>query len=322
MTGKFGKKGIPKKLENRSMFFTDWEGPWILTDFALELSMAIFNNQRFFRNLSNYDDYLAYEVKRDGYEAGYTLKLLAPFLAAAGVKNKDVERIAEQTARFVPDAEKTMKSLQESFKPVVISTSYIQYLKKTAEMIGVKGELHGTEVDFDSIDFKENLLEMVDLIASLDGEELYRTLDELFSKKEVAEILDSVKAVGAGEKAEIVREYCERFGIEFPVVVGDSISDYKMFDVARELGGVAVAFNGNEYALKHADVAIVSSTAMSEAAVIELFLTEGDRAYSKLSNLALPETEIYIIVNSDFKTVLEKSKRMRVKLRGLAGELG
>ncbi|MBO8179940.1 MAG: hypothetical protein H0Z19_05585 [Archaeoglobus sp.] len=308
------------------MFFTDWEGPWILTDFALELCMAVFNNARFFGNLSEYDDYLAYEVKKEGYEAGYTLKLLTPFLAAAEIKNRDVERIAELSARFVPDAEKAMARLQEKWKPVVISTSYTQYLKKTAEMIGVKGDLHGTEVDFDSISLPENLkkelLDMIDVIASLNGEELFRELDRLFSRQDVKEIVESVKAIGAGEKAEIMRNYCESMGIDFPVVVGDSISDYKMFEVARSMGGVAIAFNGNEYALKHADIAIISSTAMSEAEVIGLFMEKREKAFEMLSNISIPETEIYIMENSDFAEVLEKSKRMRVRLRGLAGELG
>jgi len=308
------------------MFFTDWEGPWILTDFALELCMAVFNNARFFSNLSEYDDYLAYEVKKEGYEAGYTLKFLTPFLAAAEIKNRDVERIAELSARFVPDAEKAMARLQEKWKPVVISTSYTQYLKKTAEMIGVKSDLHGTEVDFDSIRLPENLkkelLDMIDVIASLSREELFRELDRLFSRQDVKEVVESVKAIGAGEKAEIVKSYCESMGIDFPVVVGDSISDYKMFEVARSMGGVAIAFNGNEYALKHADVAIISPTAMSEAEVIELFMEKREKAFDMLSNVSIPETEIYIMENSDFAEVLEKSKRMRVRLRGLAGELG
>jgi len=308
------------------MFFTDWEGPWILTDFALELCMAVFNNARFFSNLSEYDDYLAYEVKRGGYEAGYTLKLLTPFLAAAGIKNRDVERIAKLSARFVPDAERAMARLQERWTAVVISTSYTQYLKKTAEMIGLKGNLHGTEVDFDSISLPESLrkelLNMVDVIASLSGEELFRELDSLFSHEAIKGVVESVKAIGAGEKAEIVKIYCESKGIDFPVVVGDSISDYKMFEVARSIGGVAIAFNGNEYALKHADVAVISSTAISEAEVIELFMEKREKAFDILSKISIPETEIYIIENSDFAEVLEKSKRMRVRLRGLAGELG
>ncbi len=113
-------------------FFTDWEGPWILTDFALELTMAAFNNERFFRNLSAYDDYLAYDVKREGYEAGYTMKLLAPFISAAGFRNSDLELIARQTAKFVPHAKEAMNFLKKRWTPVIISTSYMQYLKITA----------------------------------------------------------------------------------------------------------------------------------------------------------------------------------------------
>lgn len=309
------------------MFFTDWEGPWILTDFALELSMAVFNNERFFSNLSLYDDYLAYEVKREGYEAGYTLKLLAPFLAAANVSNEEVRRIARLTAKFVPDAERAMAKLSS---PVVISTSYMQYLEITTSAIGVKGHIHGTEVDFDALrellspDARKMLLSMIDRIASLRGEELFATLDELFSDREVMSIMERVKAVGAGEKAKILREYCERYEIDTPIAVGDSISDYKMFEEARKLGGVAVAFNGNEYALKHADIAIVSPTAMSEAIVVEHLLNRGKEAISSLPDLSksLPETEIYIMADSDFEEVLEKSRRMRVRLRGLAGKLG
>ncbi len=112
-------------------------------------------------------------------------------------------------------------------------------------MIGVKGELHGTEVDFDSLviseGLREELLSMVDVIASLSGAELFRKLDELFSRDEIQKIVESVKAVGAGEKAKVVKNYCESKGIDFPVVVGDSISDYKMFEAARDAGGVAIA---------------------------------------------------------------------------------
>ncbi|WP_202319147.1 haloacid dehalogenase-like hydrolase [Archaeoglobus neptunius] len=309
------------------MFFTDWEGPWILTDFALELTMAVFNNERFFRNLSLYDDYLAYEVKKEGYEAGYTVKLLVPFIAAADITEARLANIAELTAKFVPDASEAMRRLQKMWKPVVISTSYRQYLEETASMIGVEGYLHGTDVSFDRIkissELRSYLISTVDKIAGLKGEELFRFLDDLFSTPEIEEIVSSVRAVGAGEKAEILRCYCEEYSIEFPVAIGDSISDYKMFEVARKLGGVAVAFNGNEYALKHADIAIVSSTAMSEAAVVELLLRRGmvDSAIHSAC-AGLRETEIYIMSDSDYREVLEKSKRMRVRLRGFAGELG
>ncbi len=314
------------------IIFTDWEGPWTLTDFALELSMAAFNNDRFFKKLSLYDDYLAYCVKKPGYEAGYTMKLLAPFIAAAGFGNEDVTKIAEMTATFVPDAKPAMKRLKKTAIPVVISTSYVHYLNVTAKMLGIEKNLYGSFVDFDTLDvssYKDELLKSVDVIASLEGEELYSYLDRLFSKLE--HVLDDIKAVGAGEKAKIVKEYCENFKIESPIVIGDSISDYKMFELAREKGGVAIAFNGNEYALKHADIAIVSETALAEVVCVEVVLKGGIEALKRLEDyipseilkeLSNKSFEIFLIEECDFEEVLRKSKKMRVFLRGVAGELG
>ncbi len=314
------------------MIFTDWEGPWTLTDFALELSMAVFNNERFFKNLSLYDDYLAYYARKPGYEAGYTMKLLAPFIAAAGLGNEDVKKIAEMTATFVPDARSAMESLKKIAVPVVISTSYVHYLNVSARMLGIEENLHGSYVDFDALDvseYKDELLGSVDVIASLEGEELYSYLDKLFSKLD--HVLEKVKAVGAGEKARIVEEYCENFGIESPVVIGDSISDYKMFKLAKKRGGVAIAFNGNEYALKHADIAIVSETAFAEVACVEAVLRGGVEALKKLDNyvsdaimerLSGRRFKVYILDECDLEEVLRESKKMRVFLRGAAGELG
>ncbi len=316
------------------MFFTDWEGPWILTDFAFELTAAIFNNDRFFKNLSIYDDYLAYEVKREGYEAGYTLKLLVPFLAAAGVRNEDLAKIARDLAHFVPDSKFAMNFLQKRWRPIVISTSYLQYLKTTAHILGVDGDLHGTEIDFDSVeideDLKKDILDSVDVIASLVGDELYLYLDEFFKRKEIKKLMDDIHAIGAGEKARILQDYCRKYEIDCPVAVGDSISDYKMFESARKSGGVAVAFNGNRYAIEHADIAVVSDSAVSEAAVVFLIKVFGIDKVKRFENL--PEklkklldrtnTEIFIVREHDVDEVVAKSQKMRVKLRGEAGKLG
>ncbi len=302
------------------MFFTDWEGPWILTDFAYELCMAVFNNDRFFRNLSEYDDYLAYELKKPDYEAGYTVKLIVPFLAAAGIKNDFVRMLAEKSARFVPRAKEAMDLLKKKHTPVVISTSYSIYLETTAALLGLKTHLHGSNIDFDKISLENtlNLLEKIDEIASLRNQELYEKLDELFSTPEVANMIKNLHTIGAAEKAKILEDYCNKFDIDFPVAIGDSISDYKMFEMAKKLGGVAIAFNGNEYAIKSADVAIISENALIEATVIEKLLENKNLDVLK----DLKSQRVYFVEDCDLNEIIEKSKRMRVKLRGVAGELG
>ncbi|MET1124988.1 MAG: hypothetical protein ABWW66_07000 [Archaeoglobaceae archaeon] len=305
------------------MFFTDWEGPWILNDFAYEICIAVLNNDRFFRNLSEFDDYLAYVVRKEGYEAGYTVKLIVPFLVAAGVTNEFVRNFAAKSVRFLRDAGIAMEELRE-FMPVVISTTYLQALEETAGMLGLKEHLHATSVDFDSLklseELRQELLSSVDVLASLSGKELAREFERIFAIPEVARILDSVKAIGAGEKAEILEVYCEEYSVDFPVAVGDSISDYKMFEAAKRLGGVAVAFNGNEYAVRHADVAVISSSAIDEALVVKRLLEA--RSLSALKDLKLRYGELYVLNDENVEEVTRRSKKMRVMLRSDAGELG
>lgn len=292
------------------MVFTDYEGPWVLNDFAYELCMAIFNNDRFFRNISEYDDYLYYVVRREGYEAGYTLKLIVPFIYASGqwiVAEKLAERVI-----FVPEARLAARKILEKCRVVIISTAYRDFVEKTAKLIGFR-EVHASDLDFKielDMALKKELLKNVEVIASLRGEELFRTLDEIFSK--LWNLVERVRVIGAREKAEILESYAP----SFPIAVGDSITDCKMFEKARELGGVAIAFNGNRYALEKADIAIVSQTALAQAVVIDQILN------GKKPKISPKIGKVFEIKNSNFEKIVNESMKIRIKLRGIVGILG
>ncbi len=314
------------------MFFTDWEGPWVLTDFAYEVAIAFFNNHEFFERLSQYDDYLVLVEKRKDYDAGDTLRLLAPFLVALGIDSKDLLDLAENVLSYTPDAEESIgRLLKKGFEPVVISTAYEQFLEVSAKPLGIK-KIHCTRFNPEKYslpkDLREFILESVEIIASLpeieiDGssEESVRWLNEFFWKKlaksEAGRILEEVKAVGGGRKLEVVRSY----GVESPLVIGDSISDYAMLSWAKERG-LAVSFNGNEFAVRNSNLAIISDTTFSEAYVVEAYLREGIEGVKKLvESDSVVNAEFYWIDESNVEYVIEKSKSMRRRLRGLAGSL-
>ena len=67
---------------------TACEGPLALNDHAFELCRDFLRpyGARFFRQVSRYDDYLANLVKKPGYRAVDTLKLILPFLKAQGLR--------------------------------------------------------------------------------------------------------------------------------------------------------------------------------------------------------------------------------------------
>ena len=69
------------------------EGPLALNDNAFELCREFIKPQgdRFFQQVSRYNDYLAGVAKRPGYKAGDLLKLILPFLKANGLTNARIE---------------------------------------------------------------------------------------------------------------------------------------------------------------------------------------------------------------------------------------
>ncbi len=72
---------------------TDCEGPLALNDNAFELCREFIKPQgdRFFQQVSRYDDYLAEVAKKPGYKGGNTLKLILPFLKAHGLTNARIQ---------------------------------------------------------------------------------------------------------------------------------------------------------------------------------------------------------------------------------------
>ena len=86
---------------------TDCEGPLALNDNAFELCREFIQPQgdRFFRQVSRYDNYLLEVAKRPGYKSGDLLKLILPFLKANGLNDAQVEAYSRQHVTLVPGAE-------------------------------------------------------------------------------------------------------------------------------------------------------------------------------------------------------------------------
>ncbi|NLB76264.1 MAG: hypothetical protein GX799_07345, partial [Crenarchaeota archaeon] len=70
----------------KHIIFSDCEGPIAKNDNAYELcAHFIPDGDKFFANISKYDDVLAAVLHKPGYTSGSTLKLILPFLKAYDV---------------------------------------------------------------------------------------------------------------------------------------------------------------------------------------------------------------------------------------------
>src|SRR3989304_4918179 len=89
-------------------------------------------------------------------------------------------------------------------------------------------------------------------------------------------LLEEVRPVGGRRKVEALRKLVGDTSFEEVVVVGDSITDFPLFRAVGEVGGLAVAFNANQYALPYATLGLAGESLLPLEGVL-LVWEEGGR---------------------------------------------
>jgi energy-converting hydrogenase A subunit R len=262
-------------------FITDCEGPLTLNDNAFELSANfIENGGELFKILSLYDDYLADVVKKEGYKAGNTLKLILPFFVVEKLTNGDMIDFSKNNIYAVSDSQFLLKFLKEAMNTYIVSTSYGQYIEAVSNYMGVPFEnTYYTNVDMDCLELNEEeiqeITEFKDLI--LKNPEDYDLFDDIFfnriPKMGIYDEIRQIEVVGGPGKKLAIDRIIEKDGIDINgmLYIGDSITDVEPLEFARKNNGISISFNGNEYPLKVAEIAIVSPSAVTTAVVADIY---------------------------------------------------
>jgi energy-converting hydrogenase A subunit R len=119
-------------------------------------------------------------------------------------------------------------------------------------------------------------------------QETIQRLDEIFweeiPKMESGKMLEEVNPVGGYEKAKAVQDIVEKRDsrLDSVMYVGDSITDVPPFRLVRENGGLTVSFNGNEYAIREAEIAVLSDNTIVTSVLAEAFSRLGKDHVIKL----------------------------------------
>ncbi len=93
----------------KRVFLSDCEGPISKNDNAYEATTHFVpDGDKLFSVISKYDDVLADIVKKPGYNAGDTLKLILPFLKAYGVTDKALREFSAQNLLLIAGSRETL----------------------------------------------------------------------------------------------------------------------------------------------------------------------------------------------------------------------
>ena len=340
-------------MSDGRLYATDLEGPVTKNDNAAELAAAtIPDGAELFRRVSLYDDYLAEVIKRPGYRAGDTLRLILPFLLAHGQTSEGMRSFSKEGILVVPGAGEALRHLATTGPAYIVSTSYCQYVEAVCEVVGFPpGQVFCTRVDLDGWPISTPEAEVVSALGErvlsrppielppgaegLDDlaprdRDTVADLDHIFWEElprlDVYGIVDAVRTVGGPEKAESLREAAIREGAPLSGIlyVGDSITDVRAFRLARSEGGVAVSFNGNRWAVQDADVAIVAERADPVVPIVEACLEGGRTALEAMEWPAGGEGwEARWMADADLEETVRRSEAVRKQVRGeVIGSLG
>jgi len=288
------------KTRNQRIFVTDCEGPISKNDNAFELtSYFVPNGDHFFALISKYDDVLADVVKKPRYKAGDTLRLILPFLKAYGATNEKIREYSSKNILLVPGARDTLQFVRDLMPSYIVSTSYEHYVSSLCHLTGFPYDnVYCTKLNIDRYEMgreeanrlKEireemstmSMIEIPEDVKSVqdfsqkDQQTIHR-LDEIFWKEipkmESGKMLKEVNPVGGYEKAKAVQNIVEKLGsrLDNVMYVGDSITDVPPFQLVRKNGGLTVSFNGNEYAIREAEIAVLSGNTIVTSVLAEAF---------------------------------------------------
>jgi energy-converting hydrogenase A subunit R len=126
--------------------------------------------------------------------------------------------------------------------------------------------------------------------------------------------------------------------------IGDSITDVEPLDFAHKNNGISISFNGNEYPLKVAEIAIVSPSAVTTAVIANVYVNDGkDNVLEFIEDYNISQDLeklfddydidsgvkdkffsvfadeyplIKIITDENYESILKVSKEMRNNIRG------
>lgn len=304
------------------IFITDCEGPVTKNDNAAELADAFIpKGDRFFPKISLYDDYLAEVVRKPGYKAGDTLRLILPFFKAFGLDNHTMIRFSRRNIQMIPQADCMLREILDLMPAYIVSTSYSPYIRAVCDALGFPFmNTFSTAVNLDNYSLKddekkalkdlhERILNLPDFsipsaaksaddLSDKDRETLAQ-LDEIFwsilPTMEINRIIEEVNPVGGHEKAVAIKKIASVEGADLRDVfyVGDSITDVEAFRMVKAAGGMALSFNGNDWAVKEASFAVTSRSALPIGWLAVMFINQGTRGFEDLmmSELAADNLE-------------------------------
>ncbi len=308
--------GKPKVL------ISDGEGPLVFNDLSRGITARRHPlGVILFDSLSLYNAFIA--ETRGPNQPGETLALLVPHLLTHKITDDDLREEA-RTTTFARGVEEYLENLRENGWQVrVISTAYSHLWQEVGPKLGIpQYHIAATKLSLADLEgpwnanpaLTEAVLKVEDFIAFYQDQiksaiesfregaslldifseiEVMRNLgarfDTLYSRtlpEEGYNPLQAVEVIGGERKTQKAIGFLKELGVEPSEVVyiGDSITDDRALKFFRESDGLAIAENGDTFAVRNASIAIASEDSSHKVELLEAWANGGLEAVRRFTD--------------------------------------
>ena len=325
------------------------------------------NGERVYNTLQRYDTVVCYALSRDDGNCGTYAKWLVPILLANGVNDKAAYEACTASRKYLPGAESTLNYLYRQLPTFFCTESYEHQMLGIADQLDFPGcNISCNMFSFDSLELsRPDARAIREILPKLDSmrisDECYTVTDSKYLTAEDNDLVDLmdkefVKLVGkmdvmdqvrndlkiaGNEKAYALLEICRKN--EIPVsdtaFIGTRNSDFPAMDIVRDSSGLALAFNGSEYAVRGCNVAVMSERPIVAAVLVNEFYNGGIESVMDMIDHWTPDglrgwpcadrnlmnemlaqfpkglPEVYKVDHRNYKEIAKKSLQFRKKHR-------
>ncbi len=289
------------------IFITNLSG-FVLKNNTLRDVCARFirNGAHFYDVVRRYDELTAYVLGREDATAGNTVKWVVPFLKANGATDHLVRTCYDETMQMMPGSEDALRYISRTLPTSISSSIYGHGWMCVDERVNAPlCDVFCSDMDLDHMQFgrteARKVREMCSEITALrvpkvkyelnvpmevheDDVKIIRTMDDILQDRipetQAMGLLESVNPVTSHRKAYHLLDIRKESGIDLDctMYVGGEDTDYQCLDLVKDGGGVAVSFNGSEFAVRGSNIAVMSKDSTVCAVLNALFYDRGIEA--------------------------------------------
>ncbi len=264
------------------------------------------NGAHFYDVLRRYDDLTAYVLGREEATAGNVVKWAIPFLKANGATDHLIHSAYAETLQLMPGSEDALRFISRLL-PTFVSTSIYEHgwMEVSDRIDAPLCDVFCSKMDLDHVQFgRIDARKIRDLGQTISMLRVPKTVYELNVPMEVdpldvkiiqvmddilqnripelpaMALMESSNPVTSHKKAYQLLDIRKQMGIDLDstMYIGGEDTDFQCLDLVKDAGGVAIAFNGSDFAVRGSNVAILSKDATVGAVFASLFYDRGIEA--------------------------------------------